>query len=66
MFRTKIRLGDLDLDETVHDESEPQDIDVDTFKWHEEYSTGINDIAIVKMKTTVSFTGKLKSGFFIY
>lgn len=57
MFRTKIRLGELDLDETVDDESEPQDIDVATFIWHEQYSTGINDIAIVKMNTTVKFTG---------
>lgn len=69
MFRVKIRLGELDFDETVDDESEPLDIDVDSkhcCTWHEEYSTRINDIAIVKMNKAVSFTGTLKSAFFIY
>lgn len=65
-FRVKIRLGDLDLNETVVDESEPLDIDVDTFVWHEQFRSKINDIAIVKMKRKVSFTGTFKSAWSIF
>lgn len=65
-FRVKIRLGELDLNETVDDKSEPLDIDVDSIIPHEQYSTKINDIAIVKMKIKVTFTGTLKSAWSIF
>lgn len=64
LSRVKVRLGELDLDETVDDKSQPQDIDVDRAIKHNEYRKsrqGIHDIAIVKMKRKVSFTGTLNS-----
>lgn len=63
-FRVKIRLGELDLNETVYDKSEP--LDIDSIIPHEQYSTKINDIAIVKMKRKVTFTGTLKSTWSIF
>lgn len=64
LSRVKVRLGELDLDETVDDKSQPQDIDVDRAIKHNEFRSsrkGIHDIAIVKMKRKVSFTGTLNS-----
>lgn len=63
LFRTTVRLGELDLNETVYDKSEPLDIAVDYFTLHKEYNPPgkMEDIAIIKMKTKVSFTGTLKS-----
>lgn len=59
-YRTAIRLGALDVEEAVQDGSQPQDIAVDSIIWHEQYNHLLktNNIAIVKMKTEVTFTSK--------
>lgn len=63
LFRTTVRLGDLDLNGTVNDEVQPLDIAIDTTIPHKHFNINrkTNDIAIIKMKTKVTFTGKFKS-----
>lgn len=47
-------------EEAVQDGSQPQDIAVDSIIWHKQYNHLLktNNIAIVKMKTEVTFTSK--------
>lgn len=63
LFRTTVRLGDLDLNETVNDKAQPLDIAIDTTIMHKYFNMNrkTNDVAIIKMKTKVTFTGKFKS-----
>lgn len=63
LFRTTVRLGELDLDDNVEDGAQPQDIAVGSIIVHEQFNrfTQPNNIAIIKMKTKVTFTGKLNS-----
>lgn len=62
LFRTKVRLGELDLDEDVQDGAQLQDIAVDRVVVHGSYSmwNKINDVAIIKIQTKVTFTGRFK------
>lgn len=65
LFRTVVRLGELDLDEDVQDGAQPQDFAVGNITVHEDYKMWkkTNDIAIIKIITKVTFTGKLKFAF---
>jgi len=53
------RLGDLDLDINVNDGATPLDVPVDDIIIHEMYNPreNTNDIAILKLKNSVSFGG---------
>uniref|UniRef100_A0A2S2NGW7 CLIP domain-containing serine protease n=1 Tax=Schizaphis graminum TaxID=13262 RepID=A0A2S2NGW7_SCHGA len=52
------RLGDLDLDLMVNDGATPLDVPIDSIIIHEMYNPreNTNDIAILKLKNSVSFT----------
>lgn len=56
-----MRLGDLDLDPTVNDEATPINYAITRIIRHAEYdgSKFINDIALLKLNSTVAFTGNL-------
>jgi len=55
-----VRLGDLNLDPNVNDESEPIDVAISRVISHREYSKQkfTNDIALLKLKNTVVFNRK--------
>lgn len=65
LFRTKVRLGELDLDENVQDGAQPQDFAVDRIIVHEQFDSfrRTNDIAIIKITTIVTFTGRFEFAF---
>lgn len=54
------RLGDLDLDSNVNDGATPLDVPIDDIIIHEMYNPreNTNDIAILKLKNSVSYNGK--------
>ncbi|XP_054259712.1 venom protease-like isoform X2 [Macrosteles quadrilineatus] len=62
LFVKKVRLGDLDLDPNVVDGANPMDFDVEKVTWHEGYSNARkeNDIALIKLKNKVKFTGLMR------
>lgn len=55
-----MRLGDLDLDDDVDDGASPLDVRVEKTIPHTGYrpSNKVNDIAIVKLQKSVSFSSK--------
>lgn len=54
-----VRLGDLDLEDGVNDGASPVDMEVESAMPHSEYKSSekVNDIAIVKLRGRVQFTG---------
>uniref|UniRef100_A0A1B6D423 CLIP domain-containing serine protease n=1 Tax=Clastoptera arizonana TaxID=38151 RepID=A0A1B6D423_9HEMI len=58
----KVRLGDLDLNNNVDDGSSPVDVDVDKVIPHTDYlaSNKVNDIAIIRLKTSIEFSNFIK------
>jgi len=60
IFSTTVRLGELDLDPTVIDNATPLDVPVERSIIHEQYSGNkmVNDIALVKLKNSVTFNGE--------
>ena len=65
MNRTVARLGDLDLDDNVEDGATPTDYEVEKLIPHPGYKNSeyVNDIAIVRLKNRVTFTGKFEFTF---
>lgn len=59
-FRKIVRLGDLNIKDDIEDGASPVDMEVDSSVPHPSFRSGYkkNDIAIVKMKGRVTFTGK--------
>nr|UUL48243.1 venom serine protease 2 [Microplitis pallidipes] len=57
-----VRLGDLNLDDTVDDGANPVDILIDTATIHPDYSPShyTNDIAMIKLQQDVQFTPNLQ------
>lgn len=56
-----VRLGDLDLNPTVNDGATPLEILIDSIITHDGYFNGgkiINNIAVLKLKESVTFNGK--------
>lgn len=55
-----VRLGDLNLNESVEDNATPQDILVESVTVHEKYNQSpvINDIALIKLKYPAQITCK--------
>jgi len=53
-------LGDLDLDPVVEDNARPLDVPVERIIIHEKYNEYkmINDIALLKLKNSVTFNGE--------
>jgi len=58
-----VRLGELDLNPTVNDGANPLDVPIEKILPHEEYDQAqlVNDIAVLKLKQTVTFNSKLPS-----
>lgn len=56
-----VRLGDVNLDDSVDDGATPMDVNVQSIKVHPRYSSSpvINDIALVKLQKSIRFTRKL-------
>lgn len=61
VFRTVVRLGDLNLNDSIPDRATPMDIPVEKTIVHENYDASAHtvDIALVKLKNPVEFTSKL-------
>lgn len=62
VFRTVVRLGDLDLNPNVEDGATPLDILIERIITHERYYQNrkqINDIALLKLKDKVTFNSML-------
>lgn len=59
MNRVLARMGDVYLDDTVDDGASPADYEVEWWVAHPEYalSPTVNDIAVIRLKTLVQFTG---------
>lgn len=55
-------MGELNLDPNVNDGATPIDILIERIMTHEQYNAQrvLNDIALLKLKSAVGFTGKLK------
>lgn len=55
-----VRFGDLNLNDDVYDKANPQTIPIDKTIMHPDYSEHLtsNDIAIIRLKWNVEFTGK--------
>lgn len=67
-YRTVVRLGDLDLDPDVNDGAMPVNVQIERIITHEKYNHGgkiINDIALLKLKQTVTFNSKYFVFFFL-
>lgn len=64
-FRSVVRLGELDLNPIVNDGANPLDVPIEKILPHEEYNEAqlVNDIAVLKLKDTVTFNSKLPSAF---
>jgi hypothetical protein len=66
LYRTVVRLGDLNLDDSVADRASPIDVPVEKTFVHENYNPTAHtvDIALVKLKNRVEFTSELKPTLF--
>ena len=55
-----VRLGDVNLNETVKDGATPLDVPVESTLLHERYTSSpiTNDVALVKLKYPVQYTGE--------
>ena len=56
-----VRLGDLNLDDSVVDGATPIDMPIEEIIVHPEFATRppVNDIALIKLKSPVEYTSKL-------
>lgn len=57
-----VRLGDINLDDTVEDGTTPVNYQIDTWTAHPKFSTSpkVNDIAVIKLKRHVTFTDTIQ------
>jgi len=55
-----VRLGELDLNPEVEDGANPVDIPIERYIVHESYkkTSYVNDIALLKLNRSVTFTSK--------
>lgn len=55
-----MRLGDLNLNDTVNDEAEPMDVKIANVITHEKYDPIKNgyNIALLKLEKSIRFSGK--------
>jgi len=59
-----VRLGDLDINNTIRDNATPIDVPIKEIIAHPKYTPApsiANDIALIRLKNTVQFTGRLES-----
>ncbi|KAG8283317.1 serine-type endopeptidase activity protein [Homalodisca vitripennis] len=58
----EVRLGDLDMNDTIYDGAYPLDFGVESFTMHEHYDNNkkVNDVAIIKIKGKVQFTDLIR------
>lgn len=60
IFRTKVRLGDLNLNDSIDDGATPIDVPVGEVIVHPKFRAKplTNDIALIRLNHSVTFTGK--------